>query len=108
MTLWDGHGHSIVLVSVLNTDNNWYAVVIGIAGVVWFVAWIFLAFDTPASHPRISLEEQHYIESTIETELLSKKSTSKVSKVVVMYASNMDIYRTYQLPGKQFSHLHHF
>ena len=52
----------------------------GFAGILWFVAWLLLTFDTPASHPRISPEEQHYIESTIEAELLAKKSTfSQVS-----------------------------
>ncbi|XP_065897728.1 sialin-like [Dysidea avara] len=54
----------------------WVFYCFGCAGVVWFVAWLFLVFDTPASHPRISPEEQHYIEVAIETELL-KKSTSK-------------------------------
>jgi len=53
---------------------------VGSVGVFWFVAWVFLAFDTPASHPRISLEEQHYIESTIEAELMLKKNNlSKVT-----------------------------
>ncbi|XP_065897724.1 sialin-like [Dysidea avara] len=52
----------------------WVFYCFGVAGIVWFVAWLLLAFDTPASHPRISPEEQHYIESTIEAELLAKKS----------------------------------
>ncbi|XP_065897733.1 sialin-like [Dysidea avara] len=53
----------------------WVFYLFGSVGVVWFVAWFFLGFDTPASHPRISPQEQQYIESTIETELILKKST---------------------------------
>ena len=53
----------------------------GFAGIVWFVAWIFLVFNTPADHPRISPKEQHYIESTIQAELLYKQDDS--SKVIV-------------------------
>jgi len=59
----------------------WYCIInnfTGFAGILWFVAWLFLAFDSPASHPRISPQEQHYIESTIEAELLLNRSTSKV------------------------------
>ncbi|XP_065897730.1 sialin-like isoform X2 [Dysidea avara] len=55
----------------------WVFYCFGFAGVIWFVAWLFLAFDTPASHPRISPQEQHYIESTIQAELLLKKSPLK-------------------------------
>ena len=39
--------------------------IFGGLAVVWFVAWIFLVYDTPASHPRISFEEKNYIISQI-------------------------------------------
>ena len=32
---------------------------------VWFVAFIFLVFDAPENHPRISPDEQQYIERSI-------------------------------------------
>ncbi|KAL1470674.1 hypothetical protein MTO96_024092 [Rhipicephalus appendiculatus] len=35
--------------------------VFGFAGIVWFVAWCLLAFDTPSQHPRISSEELDFI-----------------------------------------------
>ena len=38
-------------------------------------------FNTPADHPRISPKELYYIESTIQAELLSKKTT--YSKVIL-------------------------
>ena len=54
----------------------------GFAGIVWFVAWILLVSNTPADHPRISPKEQHYIESSIQAELLSKQDNS--SKVIMI------------------------
>jgi ACS family sodium-dependent inorganic phosphate cotransporter-like MFS transporter 5 len=39
--------------------------IFGGLAVVWFVAWIFLVYDTPATHPRISFEEKNYIISQI-------------------------------------------
>jgi MFS transporter, ACS family, solute carrier family 17 (sodium-dependent inorganic phosphate cotransporter), member 5 len=37
----------------------------GISGTIWFIAWQFLVFDTPAQHPRISDEERRYIEKSL-------------------------------------------
>ncbi|RZC33386.1 sialin, partial [Asbolus verrucosus] len=33
----------------------------GVAGTLWFIAWWFLVYDSPAKHPRISQEEKEYI-----------------------------------------------
>lgn len=37
----------------------------GIVGVLWFVAWWLLVFDTPRKHPRISEIEMIYIEKKL-------------------------------------------
>ena len=34
----------------------------GIVACVWFIAFAFLVYDTPACHPRITVEEKTYIE----------------------------------------------
>ncbi|KAL5014023.1 hypothetical protein ScPMuIL_008293 [Solemya velum] len=39
--------------------------VFGALGCIWFVAWMLIVHDTPADHPRISVEEREYIESSI-------------------------------------------
>ncbi|XP_018334292.1 sialin isoform X2 [Agrilus planipennis] len=40
----------------------------GSIGIAWCVFWYLLAFDSPESHPRISLSEQRYIkENTVNT-----------------------------------------
>ena len=40
----------------------------GSLGVFWFVLWLYLGFDSPATHPRISEQERKYIETSIEEE----------------------------------------
>ena len=44
----------------------------GVVGAVWFIAWVFLVYDTPESHPRISEDEKRYIQASIgETKKIS-------------------------------------
>ncbi|CAL1542430.1 unnamed protein product [Lymnaea stagnalis] len=44
----------------------------GVLGCLWFVAWMLLVHNTPAEHPRISITEREYIESSIgKKEILS-------------------------------------
>ncbi|XP_065892979.1 sialin-like isoform X2 [Dysidea avara] len=64
----------------------WAFYCFGVFGIVWFVAWLFLAFNTPADHPYISSKEQNYIESLIKSEIdndASKKSSSTPWKAML-------------------------
>ncbi|XP_061393726.1 sialin [Musca vetustissima] len=36
--------------------------VFGILGIVWFAFWMYLVYDKPSMHPRISTKEREYIE----------------------------------------------
>ncbi|XP_065897720.1 sialin-like isoform X2 [Dysidea avara] len=54
----------------------WAFYLSGFVGIIWFVAWLILVFNTPADHPRISPEERRYIETSIDTELLLQNSTT--------------------------------
>ncbi|XP_017887369.1 putative inorganic phosphate cotransporter isoform X1 [Ceratina calcarata] len=47
--------------------------VTGTIGIVWSIAWFLLVFDSPAQHPRISLEERRYIEDSIGTTSTTKR-----------------------------------
>lgn len=47
------------------TSWEWAYYLSGIIGIVWFVCWHFLVFETPAEHPRISAEEREYIEMSL-------------------------------------------
>ncbi|CAL8095520.1 unnamed protein product [Orchesella dallaii] len=50
-----------------NILGGWPSVfyVIGTLTIVWFVLWCFFVYDTPAQHPRISIEELNFIEKSI-------------------------------------------
>ena len=38
---------------------------LGGVGVLWFIMWTMLTHDRPANHPRISIKEREYIQSSI-------------------------------------------
>jgi len=46
---------------------------VGVIAVVWSIVWFFLVYNSPAEHPRISVEERIYIEKA-----LNKKGDAKV------------------------------
>ncbi|XP_037936504.1 putative inorganic phosphate cotransporter [Teleopsis dalmanni] len=39
--------------------------IFGIMGIIWFIFWMLLVYDTPSVHPRISYREREYIERSI-------------------------------------------
>lgn len=60
---------SLPLSGLLADNVSWESVfyVFGTLGCVWFVAWCFLVYDSPDTHPRISEVERAYIVSHIPT-----------------------------------------
>ncbi|XP_044272511.1 sialin [Tribolium madens] len=51
------------LISSIGWPSVFY--VTGAVGILWSVAWFLLVFDSPAQHPRITIEEKLEIESKI-------------------------------------------
>lgn len=51
------------------TSWEWVYHICGIIGVVWYIAWCYFVYDTPAEHPRISAEERNYIEKSLGTSI---------------------------------------
>ena len=47
----------------LELDNGWPLAfyVPGVIGVIWFIGWVFLVYDSPSVHPRIAEDEKRYI-----------------------------------------------
>lgn len=37
----------------------------GALGIIWYSAWYLLVFDSPATHPRISVDERNFIEEAL-------------------------------------------
>ncbi|XP_049809038.1 sialin-like [Schistocerca nitens] len=50
-----------------NTSVGWPLVfyVFGGIGILWYIPWLFLVYDTPAKHPRIDPAERRYIEASL-------------------------------------------
>ncbi|KAH8333412.1 hypothetical protein KR074_007908, partial [Drosophila pseudoananassae] len=47
------------------TSWEWVYYICGIVGTLWFIAWQYLVFDSPAEHPRIADSERRYIEKSL-------------------------------------------
>ena len=58
-----GNVIALPLGGLLADEVSWESAfyVFGILGCIWFVFWVFLVFDSPDTHPRISKEERDYI-----------------------------------------------
>lgn len=50
-------------------DWTYVFYIFGAVGLVWFVLWSFLVFNSPNSHPRISERERLYITNSLKNEL---------------------------------------
>nr|CAD7452132.1 unnamed protein product [Timema tahoe] len=71
-----GIGLTYPLCGFLIAHFGWRVVfyVTGTTGMLWCVMWYFLAFDTPASHPRIVPAELRYIESNVGNTVVGSKN----------------------------------
>lgn len=73
LTLSIPHSNRITypLCGYILSKFSWHTVfyVTGSIGLSWCVLWYFLAFNTPAKHPRISEEELNYIQSSVSDEV---------------------------------------
>lgn len=58
------------LIASVGWESVFY--VTGGISLVWSIAWFFVVFDSPAQHPRISVEERRFIEESIGTTSSSK------------------------------------
>ncbi|XP_034938553.1 sialin [Chelonus insularis] len=72
-----GIGLTYPLCGFLIAHYGWRVVfyTTGGIGVSWCVIWYFFAFDTPASHPRISVEERQYIQGSVIHQVASENET---------------------------------
>lgn len=43
----------------------WVFHITGIVGTIWWFAWLYFVYDTPAEHPRISRKELQHIQSAL-------------------------------------------
>ena len=57
----------------------------GIIGIIWFIFWLLLGFDSPATHPRISQSERKYIETSISEAKVEEIHVRKVNDTCVLF-----------------------
>ncbi|XP_057652538.1 putative inorganic phosphate cotransporter [Diorhabda carinulata] len=52
----------------LELDNGWPLsfYIFGVLGIIWYIFWVFLVYDTPAAHPRIDPQEKAFILASID------------------------------------------
>ncbi|XP_053389175.1 sialin-like [Mercenaria mercenaria] len=58
-------------------DGGWPNIfyVFGSLGVVWFLAWMYLVYDSPGLHPRIFVKEREYIVEQLKSDIdISKQA----------------------------------
>lgn len=69
---------SLPLSGLLCDTYGWSSVfyVFGCLGLVWWVAWCLLVYNSPSSHPRIDPTEQRYIISSLSSTTSPSSSTS--------------------------------
>ncbi|KAK4878517.1 hypothetical protein RN001_011023 [Aquatica leii] len=80
-----GIGITYPLCGFLIAHFGWRSVfyTTGSIGVTWCIIWYLLAFDSPETHPRISLSEQKYIkENTMHTYATSRNQTVPWGKIL--------------------------
>lgn len=47
------------------TSWEWVYHLSAVLGVLWFIGWTYFVYDSPAEHPRISVDERNYIEKAL-------------------------------------------
>ncbi|XP_026678831.1 sialin-like [Diaphorina citri] len=60
-----------VVIDTLGWEAAFY--VTGALGVVWWVVWMIVVYDTPDQHPRVSAEEKEYIQQALGNTVSAKK-----------------------------------
>jgi len=75
------------LISSFGWESVFY--VSGGLGLLWFICWIFLVYDTPAKHPTISIRERTYIENAIGKTIQTRSKPVRKIKVIIIVSNNI-------------------
>jgi len=60
-------------------------IVFGMTGCIWSFAWFFLCYDSPPTHPRISMVELEYWEQAIGREDLASRPPTPWQKILTSF-----------------------
>ncbi|XP_069048885.1 vesicular glutamate transporter 3 [Lepisosteus oculatus] len=79
-----------VLVQYVGWSSVFY--VYGVFGLVWYIFWLLLAYESPAVHPTITEEEKTYIETTIGEGMNLLSATEKFKTPWRRFFTSMPVY----------------
>ncbi|XP_017320733.1 vesicular glutamate transporter 3 isoform X2 [Ictalurus punctatus] len=79
-----------VLVQYVGWPSVFY--IYGVFGIIWYIFWLLLAYESPAVHPTISEEERTYIETTIGEGVNLMSATEKFKTPWRRFFTSMPVY----------------
>uniref|UniRef100_A0AAR2KGY5 Major facilitator superfamily (MFS) profile domain-containing protein n=1 Tax=Pygocentrus nattereri TaxID=42514 RepID=A0AAR2KGY5_PYGNA len=79
-----------VLVQYVGWPSVFY--IYGVFGILWYIFWLLLAYESPAVHPTISEEEKTYIETTIGEGASLMSATEKFKTPWRQFFTSMPVY----------------
>lgn len=59
------------LIDNFGWESSFY--VTGLIGIFWYLVWLYVVYDTPKQHPRVTAEERTYIEEKLGNTVTSEK-----------------------------------
>ncbi|KAK7151967.1 hypothetical protein R3I94_008337 [Phoxinus phoxinus] len=79
-----------ILVQYVGWPSVFY--IYGVFGIIWYIFWLLLAYNSPAIHPTISEEERAYIEASIGEGANLMSSTEKFKTPWRKFFTSMPVY----------------
>jgi len=70
------------LIATFGWESVFY--VSGGLGLLWYICWILLVYDTPAKHPTISIRERTYIENCLGKTIQTRSKPVRKIKVKII------------------------
>ncbi|XP_072125414.1 vesicular glutamate transporter 3 [Mobula birostris] len=82
------------LAGLLVQYKGWSSVfyVYGMFGMIWYIFWLLLAYQSPAKHPTITSEERTYIESSIGERASLINTSQKFRTPWLKFFTSMPVY----------------
>ncbi|XP_026086087.1 vesicular glutamate transporter 3-like [Carassius auratus] len=79
-----------ILVQYVGWPSVFY--IYGVFGIIWYIFWLLLAYNSPAIHPTISEEERTYIETSIGEGASLMSTTEKFKTPWREFFTSMPVY----------------
>ncbi|GCB71439.1 hypothetical protein scyTo_0008837 [Scyliorhinus torazame] len=82
------------LAGLLVQYKGWSSVfyVYGMFGMIWYIFWVLFAYESPAKHPTITIEEKTYIETSIGERATLISANQKFRTPWLKFFTSMPVY----------------